>query len=52
MEFDIRMPGTDPTERRRLQNRLAQRKFRRECSCFFLPAAVEVFRTDPCTSTV
>jgi hypothetical protein len=32
MEFDIRMPGTDPSERRRLQIRLAQRKFRRECN--------------------
>jgi hypothetical protein len=46
MEFDIRMPGTDPTERRRLQNRLAQRKFRRECNSVFHPAAAEVPQTD------
>lgn len=30
MEFDLRLPSTDPVERRRLQNRLAQRKFRRK----------------------
>jgi hypothetical protein len=29
MEFSFCLPETDPTERRRLQNRLAQRKFRR-----------------------
>ena len=32
MEF-ISQLQDDPTERRRLQNRIAQRKFRREC-CF------------------
>jgi hypothetical protein len=30
MEFIAQMQD-DPTERRRLQNRIAQRKFRREC---------------------
>lgn len=34
MEFDFRILDNDPTERRRLQNRLAQRKFRRECTPF------------------
>ncbi|KAK4233335.1 ankyrin repeat-containing domain protein [Achaetomium macrosporum] len=28
MDFNLHVPNTDPTERRRLQNRLAQRKFR------------------------
>ncbi|EAQ90266.1 predicted protein [Chaetomium globosum CBS 148.51] len=28
MDFDLRLSNTDPIERRRLQNRLAQRKFR------------------------
>lgn len=32
MEFITQLQD-DPTERRRLQNRIAQRKFRREC-CF------------------